>query len=117
MKKMNRRTLIRWSVAVAMGFAGLPFIFKSVARAATPSVGSRITVGCIGIGWQGGGEYGFLPERKRCAGRGFSNRSVGAQNNGTCSKDTAYYGVAKMSDLRAESGKPHFMSESALKPD
>jgi len=63
MKKMNRRTLIRRSVAAATGFAGLPFIFRSVARAASPSASNRINVGCIGIGWQGGGNMdSFLNE-------------------------------------------------------
>lgn len=63
MKKMNRRTLIRRSVAAATGFAGLPFIFKSVARAASPSASNRISVACIGIGWQGGGNMdSFLNE-------------------------------------------------------
>ncbi|MEN6306407.1 MAG: Gfo/Idh/MocA family oxidoreductase [Anaerohalosphaeraceae bacterium] len=63
MKKINRRTLIKGSVAAAAGFAGLPFIFKSVARASSPSPSNRITVGCIGIGWQGGGNLdSFLNE-------------------------------------------------------
>ncbi len=62
---LNRRGFLKKAGAAAAGMVGFPYLVRSsalgLAGAIAPS--NRITVGCVGVGWQGGSNMGaFLAE-------------------------------------------------------
>ena len=62
-RKFNRRQFLNRAAHAATGLVGIPYIVSSDAlgKANTVAASNRITVGCIGVGNQGGGLFrGFL---------------------------------------------------------
>jgi len=55
-KGISRRRFIRTAGAVTAGVVGFPYIVRSSAlgKAGAVAPSNRITMGCIGVGWQGG---------------------------------------------------------------
>jgi predicted dehydrogenase len=61
----NRRRFLKNAGAAAAGLVGFPYLIRSSALglAGTIAPSNRITVGCVGTGWQGGSNLGaFLAE-------------------------------------------------------
>ncbi|HPY76749.1 MAG TPA: Gfo/Idh/MocA family oxidoreductase [Anaerohalosphaeraceae bacterium] len=81
----TRRRFLKEAGTVAAGLAGFPYLIRSSALglggAVAPS--NRITVGCVGMGWQGGSNLGaFLAESD-------------AQVTAVCDIDTNHLNAAK----------------------
>jgi predicted dehydrogenase len=55
-KCFNRRELLKGAAGTAIGAIGFPYIVRStaLAKAGNTAPSERITMGCIGVGWQGG---------------------------------------------------------------
>ncbi len=55
-KNPSRREFIRGSAAAAVGGLGFPYLVPAsiFGRAGKPAPSNRVTLGCIGVGWQGG---------------------------------------------------------------
>jgi len=55
MGKLNRRQFLRKATGVALGAASLPYIIPSsvLGKDGQVAPSERITIGCIGVGWQG----------------------------------------------------------------
>ncbi len=55
-KNPSRREFIRGSAAAAVAGLGFPYLIPASAlgRGGKPAPGSRVALGCIGVGWQGG---------------------------------------------------------------
>lgn len=62
---INRRQLLKGAAGIAVGF---PYIVRSTAlgRAGSVAVSERITMGCIGVGWQGGSNLDSFMREKDC---------------------------------------------------
>ena len=52
----DRRQFLRGAAGTAVGAVGFPYIVSSSAlgKAGSVAPSERITMGCIGVGWQGG---------------------------------------------------------------
>jgi hypothetical protein len=68
MKAHSRRGFLRQAGALAAGVMGFPWVIRSTVLgldgAIAPS--NRITLGCIGIGWQGGENLKSFLEQSGC---------------------------------------------------
>jgi len=55
-KNPSRREFIRGSAAAAVAGLGFPYLIPAsvLGRGGKPAPGNRVTLGCIGVGWQGG---------------------------------------------------------------
>ena len=64
--RINRRQFISRAAGTALGAISFPYIVPSsvLGQAGGVAPSNRITMGCIGVGWQGGSNLGsFLRER------------------------------------------------------
>jgi hypothetical protein len=55
-KRISRRRFIKAATGITAGAISFPYIVPSSAlgKAGTVAPSNRITMGCIGVGWQGG---------------------------------------------------------------
>lgn len=67
-RRMSRRRFITQTAGTALGVMGLPYIVPSSAlgRSGNVAPSNRITMGCIGVGWQGGSNLGSFMREKDC---------------------------------------------------
>jgi len=66
--RINRRQFITRAVGTALGAFSFPYIVPSsvLGQAGGAAPSNRITMGCIGVGWQGGSNLGSLLREKDC---------------------------------------------------
>jgi len=64
----SRRRFLQRSAGTVVGVLGLPYIIPSSALGGSGGVApsDRITMGCIGVGWQGGSNLGSFLREKDC---------------------------------------------------
>jgi predicted dehydrogenase len=67
-RSVSRRQFLRTAAGTVVGVVGFPYIISSSALGAGGSVApsERITMGCIGVGWQGGSNMGQFLGEKDC---------------------------------------------------
>ena len=67
-RRISRRRFIAQTADTALGAIGLPYIVPSSAlgRAGNVAPSNRITMGCIGVGWQGGSNLGSFMRERDC---------------------------------------------------
>jgi len=65
---VSRRRFLKRSAGTVMGVIGLPYIVSSSALGGSGVVApsNRITMGCIGVGWQGGSNLNSFLREKDC---------------------------------------------------
>jgi len=67
-QNVGRRRFLKGVVGATVGVGGFPYIVSSSALGKDGSVApsERITMGCIGVGWQGGSNMGQFLREKDC---------------------------------------------------
>jgi len=67
-RRISRRQFIAKTAGTALGAVGLPYIVPSSAfgRAGNVVPSNRITMGCIGVGWQRGSNLGSFMRERDC---------------------------------------------------
>ncbi len=67
-QNVSRRQFLTTAAGAAVGVVGVPYIVSSSALGANGAVAAseRITMGCIGVGWQGGSNMGDFLREKDC---------------------------------------------------
>ena len=65
---LGRREYLKRAAGATVGMMGIPYIVSSSAlgKAGTVSPSERITMGCIGVGWQGGSNMNSFLREKDC---------------------------------------------------
>jgi hypothetical protein len=65
---LGRREFLKRSAGAAVGVAGFPYVVSSSALGNADNVppSERITMGCIGVGWQGGSNMNSFLREKDC---------------------------------------------------
>jgi ornithine cyclodeaminase/alanine dehydrogenase-like protein (mu-crystallin family) len=66
--RLGRRQFLKRAAGTAVGAVGFPYVVSSSALGKTGSVApsERITMGCIGVGWQGGSNMNSFLREKDC---------------------------------------------------
>src|SRR4030042_4924727 len=67
-ENVSRRGFLKNAAGAAVGVIGVPYIVPSsvLGQAGGVAPSNRITMGCIGVGWQGGSNLGSFLEEKDC---------------------------------------------------
>ena len=67
-KTINRREFLKKATVSAIGAIGFPYVVSSAAlgKAGSVAPSNRITMGCIGVGWQGGVNMETFLSQKDC---------------------------------------------------